>query len=201
MQLVAWMRWGLCLIKRGSIKRAPQKARTTLWYMDVSENSGCSPQIIHGLIGFSIINHPFWGNSPIFGNNTHISGIVLANWVIIMLPIPPIRGARKLQWSSFRLVFFGGKSSSSGGTLIPLNVRGNLRVHYLPPTHPKKWGHIKGVLTPIIPYQGLTSGPLLLVNGVFHRYCCRYCTYITGLKFSWGLLTRVFSYPIVMEWR
>ena len=89
---------------------APQKARTTLWY---------------------------------------ISGIVLANWVIIMLPIPPIRGTRKLHWSSFRL-----------------NVRGNVRVHYLPPTHPKKWGHIKGVLTPIIPYQGLTSGPLLLVDGV-----------------------------------
>ena len=28
------------------------------------------PQIIHGLIGFSIINHPFWG-TPIFGN-THV---------------------------------------------------------------------------------------------------------------------------------
>ena len=38
--------------------------------MDVSENSGVSPQIIHGLIGFFIINHPFWG-APIFGN-THI---------------------------------------------------------------------------------------------------------------------------------
>ena len=33
--------------------------------MDVSKNSG-TPQIIH-LIGFSIINHPFWG-TPIFGN-------------------------------------------------------------------------------------------------------------------------------------
>ena len=38
--------------------------------MGVSENSGFSPQIIHGLIGFSIVNHPFWG-TPIFGN-THI---------------------------------------------------------------------------------------------------------------------------------
>ena len=28
--------------------------------MDVSENSGFSPQIIPCLIGFSIINHPFW---------------------------------------------------------------------------------------------------------------------------------------------
>ena len=38
--------------------------------MAVSENSGFSPQIIHLEIGFSIINHPFWGTS-IFGN-THI---------------------------------------------------------------------------------------------------------------------------------
>jgi len=37
-------------------------------HMDVSENSGFSPQIIPFLIGFSIIiNHPFWG-TPIFGN-------------------------------------------------------------------------------------------------------------------------------------
>ena len=44
--------------------------RFILVYMDVSENSGFSPQIIHGLIGVSIINHAFWG-TPIFGN-THI---------------------------------------------------------------------------------------------------------------------------------
>ena len=36
--------------------------------MDVSENSGTPKSSI--LIGFSIINHPFWG-IPIFGN-THI---------------------------------------------------------------------------------------------------------------------------------
>ena len=36
--------------------------------MDVSENSGTTKSSI--LIGFSIINHPFWG-TPIFGN-THI---------------------------------------------------------------------------------------------------------------------------------
>jgi len=35
--------------------------------MDVSENSGTPKSSI--LIGFSIINHPFWG-IPIFGN-TH----------------------------------------------------------------------------------------------------------------------------------
>ena len=33
--------------------------------MDVSENGGFSPQIIHFLIGFSIINNPCWG-TPIF---------------------------------------------------------------------------------------------------------------------------------------
>ena len=37
--------------------------------MDVSKNSGASKSSI--LIGFSIINHPFWGPTPIFGN-THI---------------------------------------------------------------------------------------------------------------------------------
>ena len=43
----------------------------TCIYMDVSENSGFSPpKIIHLFIGFSIINHPFWG-TPIF-RNTHI---------------------------------------------------------------------------------------------------------------------------------
>ena len=35
-------------------------------HMDVSENSGIPKSSI--LIGFSIINHPFWGPSPIFGN-------------------------------------------------------------------------------------------------------------------------------------
>ena len=37
-------------------------------YLDVSENSGTPKSSI--LIGFSIINHPFWG-TPIFGN-THL---------------------------------------------------------------------------------------------------------------------------------
>ena len=36
--------------------------------MDVSENSGTPKSSI--LVGFSIINHPFWG-TPIFGN-THM---------------------------------------------------------------------------------------------------------------------------------
>ena len=40
----------------------------TRLYMDVSRNTGTHKSSI--LIGFSIINHPFWG-TPIFGN-THI---------------------------------------------------------------------------------------------------------------------------------
>ena len=39
--------------------------------MDVSENSGTPKSSI--LIGFSIINHPFWG-TPIFGN-TQMGGL------------------------------------------------------------------------------------------------------------------------------
>ena len=38
-------------------------------YMDVSKNRGTPKSSI--LIGFSIINHPFWGPTPIFGN-THV---------------------------------------------------------------------------------------------------------------------------------
>ena len=38
-------------------------------YVDVSKNSGTPKSSVS--IGFSIINHPFWG-TPIFGN-THIS--------------------------------------------------------------------------------------------------------------------------------
>ena len=42
--------------------------------MGVSENRGTPKSSI--LIGFSIVNHPFWGN-PIFGN-THVTGNLLA---------------------------------------------------------------------------------------------------------------------------
>ena len=41
------------------------KLNTLSQYMGVSENSGTPKSSI--LIGFSIINHPFWG-TPIFGN-------------------------------------------------------------------------------------------------------------------------------------
>ena len=48
-------------------------------YMDVSENSGTPKSSI--LIGFSIINHPFWG-IPIFGN-THIG---VERWIMSFHP-------------------------------------------------------------------------------------------------------------------
>ncbi len=41
-------------------------------YMGVSKNNGTPKSSI--LIGFSIINHPFWG-TPIFGN-THMTSII-----------------------------------------------------------------------------------------------------------------------------
>ena len=44
------------------------KYRWDVVYMDVSENSGTPKSSI--LVGFSVINHPFWG-TPIFGN-THM---------------------------------------------------------------------------------------------------------------------------------
>jgi len=45
-----------------------EKKPGCLRYMDVTENSGTPKS--SNLIGFSIINHPFW-DTPIFGN-THI---------------------------------------------------------------------------------------------------------------------------------
>ena len=48
----------------------PKPIRT---HMDVSENSGTPKTSI--LIGFSIINHPFWGTVPLF-LETPISSLV-----------------------------------------------------------------------------------------------------------------------------
>ena len=50
----------------------------TYWqlYVDISENSGTPKSST--LIGFSIINHPFWG-TPIFGN-THVA-IWSPDWI------------------------------------------------------------------------------------------------------------------------
>ena len=47
--------------------------------MDVSENSGTSTPKSSILIGFSIINHPFWGTgNPIFGKHPHV--LILRKW-------------------------------------------------------------------------------------------------------------------------
>ena len=46
--------------------------------MGVSKNRGTPKSSI--LIGFSIINHPFWG-TPIFGN-THIGKCTILTWIL-----------------------------------------------------------------------------------------------------------------------
>ena len=46
------------------------------YYMGVSKNKGTPKSSV--FIGFSIINHPFWGPTPIFGN-THIGTKTMAN--------------------------------------------------------------------------------------------------------------------------
>ena len=57
--------------------------------MDVSENNGIPKSSI--LIGFSIINHPFWG-TPIFGNTQ----------IVLILPKPPCSLLRLESFSGFR---------------------------------------------------------------------------------------------------
>ena len=52
--------------------RWPAAISTPSQYMDVSKNSGYPKSSIK--IGFSIINHPFWG-TPIFGN-THMTTMI-----------------------------------------------------------------------------------------------------------------------------
>ena len=61
--------------------------------MDVSENSGTPKSSI--LIGFSIINHPFWG-TPIFGN-THMLSIFMTS--DIPTEIFPNLRVQPLRWS------------------------------------------------------------------------------------------------------
>ena len=62
--------------------------------MDVSENSGFSPKSSI-LIGFSIINHPFWG-TPIFGKHPYISfGQHHFEWLVH-------RGHSQVPWNPLR---------------------------------------------------------------------------------------------------
>ena len=62
--------------------------------MGVSENGGTPKSSI--LIGFSIINHPFWGN-PIFGN-THMDKYYSNFRVQIKFSKPSFRYAEKLPY-------------------------------------------------------------------------------------------------------
>ena len=55
-----------------------QRSQDSETYGGFQKIGGGSPQIIHFLIGFSIINHPFWG-TPILGN-PHIG--IVALWGI-----------------------------------------------------------------------------------------------------------------------
>ena len=51
---------------RGTPKSSKKTIPFSKKYMDVSENNGCFPQNHPFLIGFSIINHPFWGTQNEF---------------------------------------------------------------------------------------------------------------------------------------
>ena len=109
--------------------------------MDVSENNGTPKSSI--LIGFSIINHPFWGN-PIFGN-THIDKEIVytlrylyqkprASWNLWSICISPKRPP----------VFWG---TSQAGTLRHDHCRGTwsgglqFKIY-------QKWSTVKEILGP-----------------------------------------------------
>ena len=69
MEFFGWM-------ERKVVWNDPSYLFTRPFYMDVSENRGTPKSSI--LIGFSNINHPFWG-TPIFGN-THMGHNPMINW-------------------------------------------------------------------------------------------------------------------------
>ena len=72
--------------------------RKTIEHMGVSKNNGTPKSSI--LIGFSIVNHPFWG-TPIFGN-THI-------FICTRLPVIPCEDRRIAVWTPQELThLFGG---------------------------------------------------------------------------------------------
>ena len=73
------------------LKGAFQCGWLLYWYVGVSKNRGTPKSSI--LIGFPLINHPFWGTT-IFGN-THVSGMKKLSsyfgfvfcWVIFLIRI------------------------------------------------------------------------------------------------------------------
>ena len=56
--------------------------RIVFYHLGVSRNGGTPKSFI--LIGFIIINHPFWG-TPIFGNTHLLFGIVCDRQVVVLL--------------------------------------------------------------------------------------------------------------------
>ena len=77
--------------------------------MDVSENNGTPKSSI--LIGFSIINHPFW-DTPIFGN-THMYLVILLvtflGWLSDPLTgesWPPTKGIRRSLWITWYVYIY-----------------------------------------------------------------------------------------------
>ena len=68
----------------------PKTSQKHPFYMDVSKNNGTPKSSI--LIGFSIINHPFWG-TPIFGNTHMASSFKKSSSHIVHEKTPPLQHA------------------------------------------------------------------------------------------------------------
>ena len=81
------------------LTHVPLFLKGTTFHMGVSENSGTPKSSI--LIGFSIINHPFWG-TPIFGN-THIGNPYI---------FQPIQFSPRDDFSVRRFFFPGEKKNT-----------------------------------------------------------------------------------------
>jgi len=76
----------------------------------VSENSGFSPQIIHGLIGFSLIFTIHFGRSTIFGN-IHVDVYFLLLLGVLVLFFSGVMKWHPSFWGSI-------KEAANVGTVI-----------------------------------------------------------------------------------
>ena len=106
--------WIMCDCWRES--KQFQTSNTLTCYMDVSENSGTPKSSV--LIGFSIINHPFWG-IPIFGNShmtPHQKTVETA--VLAVGRFPP---AHQVQPQNFPLDRAGHWKLKCPGHLAPIS--------------------------------------------------------------------------------
>ena len=105
-------------------------------YMGVSENSGTPKSSI--LIGFSIINHPFWG-TPIFGN-THILWFIHMYIYYIYMYYCTVSSVNTSN-SSSKLCFvtWHSKARENGKTAVPF--KGYPWLFFPPVLEPFKRGH------------------------------------------------------------